>query len=194
MIHPVQIFHAMRTNAPPTVDSVDDGHPARVSVDRVLEQLGRAIGAVRCARSQRLLRLGISMTHLHVLTLLRHHGPQPMSRVAALLDGSMSGTTGVIDRMEERGLVERFRVPEDRRVVLVRPTPDGESLVDDVEIVRSEFARSVLGRLDAEQLGRLSAAIDDLRHAVEDELATISDGETGMCGHGLGAIPGGHSR
>ena len=45
-----------------------------------------------------------------------------MSRLAEMLDVSLSNATGLIDRMEERGFVERIRVPEDRRVVLVRIT------------------------------------------------------------------------
>ena len=45
------------------------------------------------------------MTHFHVLTLLRHHDAMPMGRLAEILDASMSSTTGIIDRMEEKGLV-----------------------------------------------------------------------------------------
>ena len=44
----------------------------------------------------------------------------PMSRLAEMLDVSLSNATGLIDRMEERGFVERIRVPDDRRVVLVQ--------------------------------------------------------------------------
>lgn len=157
--------------------TIDDARtPARpATVDTMLDQLGDALGAVRCAGSQRLLRLGISMTHLHVLTLLRHHGPLPMSGLADLLGGSMSGITGIVDRMEERGLVERQRVPGDRRVVQVQPTLAGEALVDEVEIVRSELARAVLERLDPAQLERLAAAIGDIRGAVAAELASAPD-------------------
>ena len=59
----------------------------------------------------------VSMTHLHILSMLDHHGELPMSRLADLLDVSLSNATGLIDRMEERGLVERVRDPDDRRVV-----------------------------------------------------------------------------
>ena len=50
-----------------------------------------------------------------------------MSRLAELLDVSLSNATGIVDRMEERGLVERVRVPDDRRVVLVRIGPQRAS-------------------------------------------------------------------
>ena len=45
-----------------------------------------------------------------------------MSRLADMLDVSDSNASGVVDRLEERGYVERIRVPNDRRVVLVRAT------------------------------------------------------------------------
>ena len=61
-----------------------------------------------------------------------------MSRLAEMLDVSMSNATGLVDRMEERGLVERVRVPDDRRVVLVRPTQAGLGLVDEAELVKSD--------------------------------------------------------
>ena len=128
-----------------------------------MASLGRAVGSLRCAGSQRLVRLGISMTHFHVLTLLRHHDAMPMGRLAEILDVSMSSATGIIDRMEERGLVERVRVPDDRRVVLVQPTQAGLDLVDEAELVKSAVIAAALERMTVEQLERLSIATADLR-------------------------------
>ncbi len=137
-----------------------------------MANLGRAVGSLRCAGSQRLVRLGISMTHFHVLTLLRHHDAMPMGRIAEILDASMSSTTGIIDRMAERGLVERVRVPDDRRIVLVRPTQTGDELVDEAELVKSEILASAIARLEPQQLDRLARAATDLEQAVGEELAS----------------------
>jgi len=144
----------------------------RHAAETVLADLARGVGVLRCAGSQRLVRLGISMTHFHVLTLLRHHEAMPMGRLADVLDASMSNATGIIDRMEERGLVERVRVPGDRRVVLVRPTQAGLDLVDEVELVKNDVLVSALGRLGPEQLDRLAVSVADLAAAVEAELAS----------------------
>ncbi len=152
------------------------GVDARIqAAEDAIAGLGRAVGSLRCAGSQRMVRLGISMTHFHVLTLLRHHGEQPMGRLAEILDASMSSATGIIDRMEERGLVERARVPDDRRVVLVRPTAAGEALVDEAELIRSDVMRAAIGRLSLEQVERLSRAATDIATAVEVELAEAAD-------------------
>jgi DNA-binding MarR family transcriptional regulator len=95
-----------------------------------------------------------------------------MGQVADVLDASMSNATGIIDRMEERGLVERVRVPDDRRVVLVRPTQAGLDLIDEVELVKNDVLVSALGRLDPEQLDGLSVSLAALTAAVDAELAS----------------------
>jgi DNA-binding MarR family transcriptional regulator len=160
----------MQTTLPP-VPSADSRHVA----EAVLADLGRAVGSLRCAGSQRLVRLGISMTHFHVLTLLRHHDAMPMGHMAEILDTSMSSATGIIERMEERGLVERVRVSDDRRVVMVRPTQTGLDLVDEVELVKSGILASALARLTPEGLDRMAAAAADLQAALDTELASAAD-------------------
>jgi DNA-binding MarR family transcriptional regulator len=142
----------------------------RRAAESVLADLSIAVGSLRCAGSQRLVRLGISMTHFHVLTLLRHNEAMPMGRLADILDASMSNATGIIDRMEERGLVERLRVPGDRRIVLVGPTQAGLDLVDEVELVKNEVMIRALARLTDDQLERLSAAVSDISAALAQEL------------------------
>ncbi len=160
----------MRTNTIPT-----GGDARLVAAEDAIASLGLAVGSLRCAGSQRLVRLGISMTHFHVLTLLRHHDAMPMGRLADILDASMSSATGIIDRMEERGLVERVRVAGDRRVVLVRPTDAGIALVDEAEMVRSDVMGAALARMSVDQLERLTAATTDLAAALQTELASAPD-------------------
>jgi DNA-binding MarR family transcriptional regulator len=162
-----------------------DPRPAREAAAReALSSLARAVGTLRCAGSQRLVRLGISMTHFHVMTLLRHHDAMPMGRLAEILDASMSSTTGIVDRMEEKGLVERVRVPDDRRVVLVRPTQAGLDLVDEAELVKSEVMFSAVSRLAPDQLERLTAASNDLGAAISDALmGNPAFASIAQCGH-----------
>ena len=88
----------------------------------------------------------MSMTHMHVMWLLQHHGDLSMSRLAELLDVSLSNATGIVDRMEERGLVERVRVPDDRRVVLVR---DRSARASDARTRSRRSSRTGCGRSSA---------------------------------------------
>jgi DNA-binding MarR family transcriptional regulator len=68
-------------------------------------------------------------------------GPRRMSDLAECAQTSQASLTGIVDRMEEHGLVERVRSRDDRRVVEVTLTPAG-----DEEMRRVKTA--ILGSLD----------------------------------------------
>jgi DNA-binding MarR family transcriptional regulator len=141
-------------------------------VDAIVGDLHEMIGSLRCAGTGRMVKAGISMTHLHILWVLEHHGDLTMSRLAELLDVSVSNATGLIDRMEERGLVERFRVPTDRRIVVVRASDEGARIRDEIEALKQDRMRAILGRLEPSSLERVLSAISDLRAAVVAEIGT----------------------
>jgi DNA-binding MarR family transcriptional regulator len=82
--------------------------------------------------------------------------------------------------MEERGLVARTRVPEDRRVVLVEISPAGLSMLGDAESLRDDMMRRVLARIDPTHLADIACAMTDLRTAVEAE---VTDPESTIHAH-----------
>ena len=139
------------------------------SLDRVIAGIQNMIAGFRCAGTGRLVKAGVSMTHMHVMWLLQHHGDLSMSRLAELLDVSFSNATGIIDRMEERGLVERVRVPDDRRVVLVRIGPKGLDALEETEALKQGRLQAILAHLSPAQVDRVAAALDDIQGAVVAE-------------------------
>jgi DNA-binding MarR family transcriptional regulator len=176
MIRSGYIIHSMRTIPVPAKPTPEAPLPATPLgsteglLDAVVDRLHEMIGMMRCAGTGRMVRSGISMTHLHILWLLEHHGDLTMGRLAELVDVSLSNASGLIDRMEERGLVERIRVPDDRRVVIVRVSPEGEKIRDEIEAIKQDRLRSILGRLPAARLERVLGAISDLREAVVEDI------------------------
>lgn len=154
---------ATATATPVTADD------RRRQMTGIMDELNGSMRLLRCAATGRLVKQGVSMTHLHVLWLLEEHGELPMSRVAELLDVSLSNATGLADRMVERGLVERVRVPDDRRVVLIRLTAAGQAALEDIQIMRQDLTLTILERLDDGQLERLHASLHDLRTAIRAE-------------------------
>lgn len=69
----------------------------------------------------------LSPVQVHVLRALGE-GPQPMSSLAGFLGCDASNVTGLVDRLEGRGLVERQSAQHDRRVKLLVLTTAGEAL------------------------------------------------------------------
>jgi MarR family transcriptional regulator, organic hydroperoxide resistance regulator len=139
-------------------------------VERIAGGVHDMIAGFRCAGTGRLVKSGVSMTHMHVMWLLEHHGDLSMSHLAEFLDVSLSNATGIIDRMEEKGLVERVRVPDDRRVVLVRIAERGVAALEETEAIKQDRLQAILGHLDGARLERVAAALDDIREAVVAEL------------------------
>ena len=153
----------------PPVTSADDPYGP------IIADFRAAMNQIKCASSERLVRMGISMAQLHILYTLQGSGEMPMSRLAEVLHVSLSSATGLIDRIEERGFVERTRVPEDRRIVLIRVTDAGRRMLEEVDAVSSDLLRSVFGRIGRSQLGAVGRAIAELRGALEEETGVPSD-------------------
>lgn len=161
-------------SAAPSAPDALEGSRERVRV--IIDQIEGSMRAFRCLGTNQLLQAGVSMTHLHVIWQLQGHGDElSMGRLAELLGVSLSNATGLIDRMEERGLVERVRLTDDRRTVHVRPTEAGRRAVQTMELVRADLMDDVLAQLDADQLDRLAQALDDWAGALDEVVTTRSD-------------------
>jgi DNA-binding MarR family transcriptional regulator len=70
----------------------------------------------------------LSAAQCHVLHLIEPNRPVPMGRLAEALACDASNVTGLVDRLESRGLVRRDSAAEDRRVKVLALTPAGARL------------------------------------------------------------------
>lgn len=72
--------------------------------------------------------------------LLRHLGDAlPMNAAAGKLHCDPSNMTGIVDRLEARGLVERRQLGTDRRVKHLVLTEEGRRVKDEVDVILSFF-------------------------------------------------------
>ncbi len=110
----------------------------------------------------------ISKLNLHLLMLLEVHGPQPMSQLAALGDVALPNLTGIIDRMEGRGLVRRVRDKDDRRVIVVHATTHGHDCLAELETVRREELRRILRKLGPDEQRLCLKAMQAIARAATD--------------------------
>lgn len=133
----------------------------------LMDQLAPIISGERAAFARRCHERSISMTHLLLMTLLETHGPLPMSRVAELLGCGLPTGTGLVQRMEERRLVERLHDTDDRRVVTLRLTDEGAAEIRDLNLTRRQRMASALGHLSELERERLLTSVHALRAAFE---------------------------
>jgi len=76
--------------------------------DQILAEIENGLAHQRHKWAAQCQAHGLSMTHFHVLAVLEADGPTPMSRLADQLGVAFSNLTGIVSRMEERGIVERY--------------------------------------------------------------------------------------
>jgi len=163
----------IRTNPAAPADA--KGIPADDPYGPIIADFRAAMNQVKCASSERLVRLGISMAQLHILYTLERSGGMPMSRLADVLNVSLSNATGLIDRIEERGYIERSRVPEDRRIVMIHVTDTGRQMLEEVDAMSTDLLRTVFGRIGRTQLAGVGRAFAELRRGLEEATGMPSD-------------------
>jgi DNA-binding MarR family transcriptional regulator len=101
----------------------------------------------------------------HQARALRVIGDGDGTRVSDLADAlriAPRSATEVADGLEARGLVERAPDPSDRRAVLLRATPDGRRIRDEVDAARAADARELFGRLSPADRAALARILRDL--------------------------------
>jgi DNA-binding MarR family transcriptional regulator len=94
--------------------------------------------------------LRLSPAQCHVLHLIEPGRPIPMGRLAETLACDASNVTGLVDRLESRGLVRRSPSAADRRVKVLDLTPTGSRLRA-LLLDRMTTPPASLGRLTAEE-------------------------------------------
>jgi DNA-binding MarR family transcriptional regulator len=100
----------------------------------------------------------LSEPQCHVLRLLEPGAGVPMRRLVERLGCDASNVTGIVDRLEARGLVERTACPHDRRIRLVRLTPRGGEIRARI-VARMAEPPEPIAELPAEDLAALSAIL-----------------------------------
>jgi MarR family transcriptional regulator, organic hydroperoxide resistance regulator len=110
----------VRAGAPPHAS------PAARELWRLLVEL--SMSAMRERFIATVTELDLSPPQAHALKVLRPGHPIAMRELADGLHCDPSNITGIVDRLEGRGLVERRPSPADRRIKILLLTGDGERL------------------------------------------------------------------
>ncbi len=113
------------------------------------------------------LGLDMSTPQFKALILIYEEEGVRMRELARRLGGSFSNATVLVDRLVDRGLVERMADSQDRRVVLVRVTKNGQHLVEELVTSWRSLSPSLLKALDADDLTKVSEALRLLVRAAQ---------------------------
>jgi len=122
------------------------------TIQRILELLERLYQAARQIARGEWLNTDLTMPQLKAMLVLFSDGAKRMGLLASDLEVSMPTATGIIDRIAEKGLIERESDPQDRRVVLCRLSKEGHELISHLWKLGEMETRQLLELMTPEEL------------------------------------------
>ena len=120
----------------------------------------------------RMLRaFGLTDSQFNILILLKYQANNKevnQTQLGRMLLVNRSNVTGLVDRMEQAGWVERKAEPGDRRVKRVRLTRAGSQLLEKAEKVYFDKIKSAMSDIPKETLDTLCNTLEVLRDRVKN--------------------------
>ena len=149
--------------------------PFEDATEEAFRGLIRAIGLIERAMQPYFARFGISGSQWGVLRTLHRaaEGGQAGLRLTDLSERLLirpPSVTGVVDRLERMGLVQRDTSPTDLRAKQVSLTPKGRGLIQRVLAVHRRQMDNVLGGLRLEERAQLHGLLERLGQHLEHQI------------------------
>ena len=109
----------------------------------------------------------VSAPQLSSLLALYENGPLPTSQIAKYIMVNSSTVTGIIDRLEQKGLVQRSRISTDRRVITVTLTDKGRELAEHAPPPIQEKIVEGLQKLPPHEIEKIVQALTKLTYMLD---------------------------
>jgi DNA-binding MarR family transcriptional regulator len=107
---------------------------------------------------------GLTPSQYNILRILRGEGkPLPILEIASRTVTVVPGITGLIDRLEQAGFVERERSEKDRRVIFVAITDKGAKTLAELDKPVLDLHEQLMGHLSQAELKELNRLLEKVR-------------------------------
>jgi MarR family transcriptional regulator, organic hydroperoxide resistance regulator len=131
----------------------------------VILDLQRATHATLQLLAAALADLDLTASEINALGNLADRAERTVSELGAAVGSKPATLTGILDRLERRGLITRGARPGDRRAVLVQLTPDGERAAAQVRQALRTLEKRALAGLSKDDLAGARAVLRALTEA-----------------------------
>jgi MarR family transcriptional regulator, organic hydroperoxide resistance regulator len=145
-------------------------------LDRIVEAIIYLVTESRRLSKDEASQYGVTPTQLSVLKLLQQIGDLSLGTLSREIGAHNSTVTGIVDRMESAGLVERDRSEEDRRVWIIRLTSQGRRVAERAKVSPWELLRGALAALPPSDQERLTSILKKLVGHVTSQVEESGNG------------------
>jgi MarR family transcriptional regulator, 2-MHQ and catechol-resistance regulon repressor len=129
--------------------------------------LSRAQSSVQGHLHESVSRHDLTLTEFAILEVLYHKGPLLLGEVQRRILVSSGGVTYLVDRLTQKGLVERQECPQDRRARYAALTAAGEALIERIFPEHAACIERAMSGLSLEEQQEATALLRTLGHAAE---------------------------
>ena len=136
---------------------------------RVWLRLIRLEARMQAAVGDRLRMIGVSIPQCDVLTTLSEQEGVNQQELAKRLYVTKGNISGLLDRLETAGFVERRSLASDRRQYSIHLTDSGRAMAEKAITVQRKWLASTLGRLGDGELDALEAHLLNIREIMRDQ-------------------------
>jgi len=145
--------------------------PAVDLANRVWFRLIRLESRLGAAVSERLREIGLSVPQCDVLTTLTEEEGVSQQALAKRLYVTKGNISGLLDRLESAGLVERRTTAADRRQYEIYLTPSGREAAQRAIAIQHAYVGKIFGRLPEADLDTFERTLVALRDILRKEEA-----------------------
>ena len=150
--------------APRVYAEIEQSRPFARPRQEALVTLTRTADVLRHALERDLAPHGVSPEQYNVLRILRGAGGElPCSEIAERMVTRVPDITRLIDRLVQTKWVTRRRSRKDRRVVLVRITESGLTLLEQLDQPVRELRQKLFAHMTADELDTLNQLLVKVR-------------------------------
>ena len=165
---PVAEPEAPTVGVEPSQPLVDEALPE--STRRVIWLLRKLVQASEMYSKYLQKNYGVTQHQLACLLALFDSGPLPESKLAQTILVKPSTITGIIDRLEQKGLVARERSARDRRIVTIKLTDTGNGLVKQAPPPIQKAIINGLKKLSEQENIKVVKSLEKLVSMLEEEV------------------------
>ena len=117
----------------------------------------------------------LSITEIHTIEAIGKEGNRTMGEIANDLRITVGTLTTAINRLIKKGYVERKRIEEDRRVVVVYLTESGKKVFDEHTLFHKEMIDEVAKNFEDYELKVLTKALSKVSEFLEDKYQDLKE-------------------
>jgi len=118
---------------------------------------------------------GFTFPQLSVISILAKNGEQKVSDISEKMGLSDSTVSGILDRLEQKGIIERKRNKDDRRVVKIYLIKGSQLICREFHRKREEYFAGLLKRLSGQEINDIINGLKILNRVICDKKILKSD-------------------